>query len=407
MEANGHMSVIAFVRSKQTGDALQQACSGMDGTSVDVHVATLGDFARDGGRVNGHDVLLLDVDPLDPADHNHLNSILEKECPTMPVVVTSADVGRVDVRKMMGLGVVDVLPQPFRQTDLVIALDHVARQQQVIRLQKQSRSNSGPKGKVITFLKGGGGVGATTLAVQSGCILAEDAPEEKAGACLLDLDIQFGAAGLYLDLINSVGLHNLLESPERLDRSLLSGAMTRHDSGLEVLLNPGEVTPLDSVTPEFVDSCLAVAREMYDHVLIDISPTWTSWSYAALQQSDLIVLVTQLTVAGIRQTLRQLETLQAQDLMDVPLKLALNRYDKGWGLGQSAHLKDAESALHRGFDYFVPNNFRLVSEAINRGVPLSDIENRSKVEKRIREMVADFRTISMNGHSQLEIRSAK
>ena len=57
----------------------------------------------------------------------------------------------------------------------------------------------------------------------------------------------------------------------------------------------------------------------------------------------------------------------------------------------SANLDDAEKALGRKFDYCVPNNYRLVSEATNQGVMLSKIEKRSNVEKSIRDMIGDVR----------------
>ncbi len=392
-----HLNLIAIMRSEESSAALQEVCTGMNGTRVDVRVASLQDIGRDKGLVNGRDVLLLDVDPRDPEDAARLSAIVQREFPANPVVVTAADVTIEDIRTMMGLGVVDVLPQPIRQTDLIIALDHAARR----RVGSGSASDS--QGKIISFLKGGGGVGATTLAVQGGCVLANNVKANDGKICLLDFDIQFGTAGLYLDLNSSVGLPDLLESPERLDRSLLRGVMARHDCGLEVLVAPGEVMPLETVTPEFVTTCLEVAREEYDYVLIDLPPTWTSWTFSALFCSDLIVLVTQLTVSGVRRMLHQLGTLRAQGLEDIAVKIALNRHDDGWGKGKSAHISDAEKALGRKFDYYVANDFSLVSEAINQGVPLSKIKKRSKVGKGIEHMFADVQVALNTADDRAEI----
>ena len=156
--------------------------------------------------------------------------------------------------------------------------------------------------------------------------------------------------------------------------------------------SPGkETVSLDAVTPEFVAACLRIAREQYDYVLVDIAPSWTNWSYAALSRSDMIVLVTQLTVAGIRQSLRQIQTIEANGLTQIPLKIVLNRHDTGWRLGTSAHVKDAEITLGRKFDFVLPNDFKLVSEAINQGVPLSAISKRSSLEKAMRRMYGDLR----------------
>jgi pilus assembly protein CpaE len=206
---------------------------------------------------------------------------------------------------------------------------------------------------------------------------------------LLDFDLQFGACGIYLDLAGQASLADLLASPERLDRSLLQGAMARHKSGLEVLLSPASIMPLDSVAPEFAGACIEIARQCYDLVLVDLPCAWTAWSFEILRRSDLLLLVTQLSVASVRHSGRQLETLRAQGLDAVPLKTVLNRHEGGWGLGRSAHVKDAEKALGRPFDYQIADNYRLVSEALNRGVGLAAIERRSRVERDVEAMFTD------------------
>ena len=83
--------------------------------------------------------------------------------------------------------------------------------------------------------------------------------------------------------------------------------------------------------------------------------------------------------------------------------MALNRHDQGWGKGKSAHISDAEKALGRKFDYYVANDFSLVSEAINQGVPLSKIKKRSKVGKSIDHMFADVQEALTTADGQAEI----
>jgi len=396
MSMNEPLNVVAFVRSEQAGAELRQACAGMSGTTIDIKVQKLQDVTR--RLVNGHDVVLLDFNPRDAAESDRLKHIIKDELRETPVLVGAAAATLDDVRQIMSLGVVDVLSMPVRQTDLAVALDHAARRR------RQPRSPAKAHGKIITFLKGGGGAGASTVAVQGGCILASDT-KQRARTCLLDLDVQFGTAGLYLDLQSTVGLLDVLETPERIDHALLSGAMTRHDSGLDVLLIPRQMVSLDAVTPDFIAACLRIAREHYDYVLVDIAPAWTNWTYATLSRSDLIVLVTQLTVGGIRQSLRQIETIEANGLTQIPFKLVLNRHDTGWRFGTSAHVKDAETTLGRKFDFVLPNDFKLVSESINRGVPISAISRRSSLEKAMRRMYGDLRAELHAGSPALEARA--
>ena len=64
MMAQGHgLNVVAIVRSGDVGSALNESCTDMNGTKVDVHVGRLNDVHPDVEIFNGVDVLLLDVDP--------------------------------------------------------------------------------------------------------------------------------------------------------------------------------------------------------------------------------------------------------------------------------------------------------------------------------------------------------
>jgi pilus assembly protein CpaE len=378
--ALGHgLNVVAIVRSGEVGSALNESCANMNGTRVDVHVGKLCDVHPQVAIFQNVDVLLLDVDPSSSEDVAALRSIVSERFPETPVVATTANASLQDVRQLMRLGVVDVVPQPVMANDLGTAIEYAARSRS-----KGDGGDSG-RGKIISVLKAGGGVGATTLAVQAGYLIAQRFKGEGHKACLLDLDLQFGNASLYMDIDNRVGLIDLVESPERMDASLLTSVMGHHESGLDVLAAPRDVMPLDIVTSGAVDSCLKVAAGIYPYVMVDLPAVWCDWSMRALQNSDAILLVSQLTVPHVRQARRQLDHLAAHGLGDIPVKVVVNRFEKGWGKGVSA--KEAAKAMGRGIDYFVMSDFKLVSEAINQGVPLSKIARRSKVEKSIGDMV--------------------
>src|SRR5690606_25598266 len=110
-------------------------------------------------------------------------------------------------------------------------------------------------------------------------------------------------------------------------------------------------------------------------------PAWSQWSFETLRRSDEVLLVTQMTVPGIRQACRQLEALAAEGLDDVPVRVVLNRYEKRWGA--SFTLKEAEKALGRKVDFTVANDFRTVSEALDQGLPLAGVRRRCKALKSI------------------------
>lgn len=374
------LNVVAIMRSEASGVQLDEESSNMNGTKVDAHVGQLKDVKAGVEIFQDIDVLLLDVDAKNKSDLDRLQEIVTREFPNTPVVATAADATVQDVRQIMRLGPVDFLPQPIARADLVAALNLAAEK-------RKPKAAGSDKGKVVAFVKGGGGVGATTIAVQAGCCLLSRG--KKGGSRrvgLFDLDLQGGTAALYLDLDNRLSVSDLMDSPERLDNELLAGVAQSHDSGLKVLAAPREVMPLESLSPKFVTTLLAAARKEYDVTLLDLPPVWNEGMYTALQQSDVIYLVTQLTVAGIRQARHQLNTIQMQGLA-ADVRVVLNRYEKGWG--KTVQLKEAEKALGHPIEHCIPNDYKLVSEALNQGVALSHIKGRSKVEKAIQAMVEE------------------
>jgi pilus assembly protein CpaE len=374
------MNVVAILRSDAAGQAMNAACSDINGTEVNTHVGRLLDVQGDVDLLQGADVLILDVDPRSEEEMTHLRQVLQSEFPGTPIVVTALDASLQDVRQFMHLGVIDFVPQPITQADLKTALEHVGR------TRKSTDAPDDRHGHIISFLKAGGGVGASTLAVQSACLLASR-KKSNGGVCLVDLDLQFGTDALYLDLDNRVGVADVLEAPDRLDRELLNSVMGHHASGLELLAAPRDMVPLESLHATDLERCLKLIRGEYDTVFLDLPPVWTPWSYAAVRNSDLVILVIQLTVAGVRQARRQIETLQTHGLGEVPVKVALNRFEKGWG--KSVDVKDAEKALGQKFDYFIVNDYATVTDALNQGVALSAIKKKSKVEQSLQKMIDD------------------
>jgi len=378
------LNVVAIMRSEAAGVQLDEESGNMNGTKIDAHVGQLKDVKPGVEIFQGIDVLLLDVDAKSDSDLDRLQEIVSRDFPDTPVVATAADATVQDVRRIMRVGPVDFLPQPIARADLVAALNLAAEKR------KPKAGPGGHGGKVISFVKGGGGVGATTIAVQAGCCLLT---RSKKGAArrvgVFDLDLQGGTAALYLDLDNRLNISDLMDSPERLDGELLAGVAQKHASGLQVLAAPREVMPLESLSPEFVTTLLAAARKEYDVTILDLPPVWSEGMYTALQQSDVIFLVTQLTVAGIRQARHQLNTIHMQGLA-ADVRVILNRYEKGWG--KAVQLKEAEKALGCPVHHCVPNDYKLVSEALNQGVALAEVKGRSKVEKAIQAMVDETMT---------------
>lgn len=379
------MNVVAIMRTGESAALLRETLKDVHASHVEIFVDRISDIARNEHAMNGHDVLLVDIDASDENETSMLSEFIQKHHRSRPVIVTTANAGENEIRRVMEIGAVHLLPQPIREMDFIIAMDHASRHRSA------EKNSEARKGKIISFLKAGGGVGATTIAVQGGVLLARARKKEPVPkVCILDLDIQFGSVGFYLDKKTPVGLADLLESADRIDHSLLSSVVFHHESGVDVISAPTEIFPLESVTEAVVKTLLDITAESYDYVLVDLPQAWTSWSHATLSGSDEIILVAQPSVPALQHISDQLKTM-ASNQIESPVRLVLNRHKGGWATSGAAFVKEAQKSIGRKFDHFIANDYEIVRDAIDRGVTLSKIRRRSKVEKDIRKLFAEIK----------------
>jgi pilus assembly protein CpaE len=91
-----------------------------------------------------------------------------------------------------------------------------------------------------------------------------------------------------------------------------------------------------------------------------------------------VILVTELTVAGLNRARRQLDLLKSQHL-DVEVRIVVNRFDKT--MARTVSLADAKRVLNHDIAYTVSNDFPLMRAAIDRGIPIHEIKRKSPLAR--------------------------
>jgi pilus assembly protein CpaE len=280
------------------------------------------------------------------------------------------------VRSLVRAGAHDVVPLPLDVADLETSLLPIRDQ-----LARNAASGQSANGRLVSVIKSVGGIGATSLLTQ----LAVRATEKEAAygreVCLLDLDLQFGNAAFQLGLRPSLTFFELIEAGARLDGELLRATTTLHPSGLKVIGAPKSLMPLDAVSSEQLIEITEIAKREFGTVFVDLPASWTNWSLSLLAQSDLVLLITELSVSGLYRARRQLDLLREQDLASVDLRIVVNRFEKG--LLKTVKQSDVQSALGRAVSYTIANEPGVMQPAIERGVPISEIKRKSAVGRDI------------------------
>lgn len=280
------------------------------------------------------------------------------------------------VRTMMRAGVADVLPLPLGLTELRHLLDLLAAR-------VGARKAQAPSGRVVTFIKSKGGIGGTTVATQVSAAAARGDADRTA---LLDFDVQLGCAALYLGLIPQLTLSDAMSATERLDGAALRTAMTRHPSGLHVLAAPPETMPLESLSVDQALAIVNVAAREFDTVFVDSPLDWTDWSMSVMARSDELVMLTDLSLAGLHNGRRRLDLLRQQGLGDIPLRLVVTRVEKR--RFRTLSFGDAESALGRSVDFAIAQDDLSVTDALTQGRLLSDLYPGARVTREYQDLAA-------------------
>jgi pilus assembly protein CpaE len=268
------------------------------------------------GRALACDALLVEVD-LRSAVSTDTFVRLAGATPQRKVIAAARYAEPEDVRRLFRAGAADVVTAPFTPSALASALEEVLG----------DRDGSRPSGRIITILRGGGGVGATTIALNLAALTAR--PDRKAShaaktVAFLDLDLQFGDADLALNLEPRSSIVDVLRAETRFDGRLLQGAMTEHASGLRLLAAAPKPIPLDALTASFATRIVVQSAQLHDYTFVDLPCAWTDWTLPVLRESSLLLLVGVPTVQGAVGVRRILDAL-AEAGVDTPTHVVLNK----------------------------------------------------------------------------------
>jgi pilus assembly protein CpaE len=290
------------------------------------------------------------------------------------IVIALYDADVMTTRRLLREGATDVLPAPVSEPSLAACLDR-------LMATTERPVAKGRTGEVVVALKAGGGVGATSLSVQLAALMSGGGDD----VCLVDLDLQFGAVALYLDLPDAITIADCLASGS-LEETPYQTALATHRSGARVLASPREMVPLETLGPPQAAALIRGLRRNFGLTIVDLPQVWTAWTNEVLHHADRILLVTHLSAPHVQMVKRQLRMLTTQGLDGKPLTIVCNAPSADQA--SIVSIKAAERALGRPFDVVVPEDRRTMMAATNQGVEISAVRRGTKLERAIAELAA-------------------
>src|SRR4051812_4183924 len=347
---------LAIVDPKDTTrDALKSTLLGMDMVWLEAECSRY-EFFADVVAQTHPDIGIVAIDH-NPEKALQLVTQLHEASPQCSILVTSSSTDGNLILRAMRAGVKEFLLQPVRIEDLVSALERISDQ-------RFGRGDKGARTSTVIAVAGAtGGVGTTSVAVNLGCALAAD---EKNSVALIDIDLCLGDADVFLDTIPDYTLVDVAQNVTRLDFTLLKRSLTKHASGLYLLPRPVQLEDMALIKPDDLRRVIGLLKATFTHLIIDLSKGFSAIDMVALEMANHILVVTQLDLPCLRNVVRLMMSFGQMETIKDKVKIIVNRV----GLDNHIGLKKAQETIGREIYWQLPNDYRVMVEVRNNGVPL-------------------------------------
>lgn len=365
------MKALLISDNTELKTAITHVCSAQH--PVITTLTALPTMLRGGGLVTAMtpDIVFLDASASQQETLSTLDRLVA-QYPQAALILLTPDQSPALLMAAIRAGVREVVGVPLDPQELVAALGRVVQRRE---------STQQRHGKILSFISCKGGSGTTFLAANVAYALATLTHKKT---LLIDLNVQFGDAALVLcDTKPITTLVDVCAQINRLDADLLESSLIQVAPGCGILAGSNDPDPAGEIRPEQIEVILQLARQHYDFVVLDLGRQIHGVTIKALDNTDFIYPVLQQSLPYLRDGRRLLDLFSALGYRREKIQLILNRHDS------AANISAAEMArlLAQEIPHRIPNNFDVVSESINQGIPALKMARSSAISKSLVDFV--------------------
>ncbi|HUH17044.1 MAG TPA: response regulator [Methylomirabilota bacterium] len=335
----------------------------------EVHVASDGEAAVEMAAAITPDLILMDVAMPKLDGYAATQRIRQaEEGRRVPIIMLTAEADVEQRVRGLRAGADDDIVKPFHPMELIARIKSLLARSGGVPTPRPADPKLSALGALCCFYPAKGGVGTTTIAINTAIALAGPLKRRTA---LVDANLQFGDMRVFLDLsLDSSSIVNAITEPD-LDADLLKKLMVSHHSGVDLLLAPPNPESADLVAerqrtaPASLSNLLGLMRKAYDFTIVDMPKAIDDFNLQLFDESDLIFVVMTADLSCLKNVRLVLETMDSLGYERSKIQLVLNRSNAYTGI----NIDNAESALGRKIDYQIINEYRAAISALNSGEP--------------------------------------
>lgn len=305
--------------------------------------------------------------------------MLGAAAPDASIIVysTLADAG--SVRRAMVAGARDYLIKPLKPEDVSRAIYGLLEQEERKRLHiSGQRAEPVARGTTLTIFGAKGGIGKTTIATNLSTALAR---ATNANVVLVDMDTRFGDVAIMMDIAVESSIADVSRHIEELDRESIKDYLVRHHTGVAILPAPLHPTEWRTVTPQHIERIIDLLSQGHDYIIIDTPGTFNELIATTLELANIILLVTSMDIASIKDTALALEMLRAAQVSEDKVKLTINHSTSSNSLRE----EDVERVLEYRVTWRIPHDYNVASSN-QLGIPIVIAKPYARVSRAITDI---------------------
>jgi pilus assembly protein CpaE len=286
------------------------------------------------------------------------------------------------ILQLIKRGIADVLVMPIDTNEL----------QDIIKKFKFTTSSSSSnnhqntsafRGKVVTVTSYKGGTGVSTIATNLAFCMAElDAVKKK--TLIVDMANQSNHCSVLLNAQPVLTINQICKEVARVESAYIFSSVTWVGPNLAIIgtdLDIGGVQPLDF---DALKRAIDLFTESFEFVIIDLpTHTFDGRFLASIDNADQVLVVSSVDITSIRDTRLYLNMLRSLGCDNSKLRLLINRYDCESGMFKT---KDLEQALQNAISFYVPNDFKTITEAAHNGQAVLEYKPNTMLAEALAEL---------------------
>lgn len=319
----------------------------------------------------GKSILLAD---LSTYKQQKLELILKvtKECKSCKVLALSDNPSVDLIIEIMRAGAKEFVPIPIIKSEFFESVNKL--------LSEFNETKKTNNCKIISVFSNKGGIGKTSLATNLALELSKITKENIA---LIDLNFQMGDITTFLDLKPSFNISYMLENLDKINETFLLSTLERYKkTSLYVLADPPYFKQADNIQPRQITKLFNTLKETFSYIIVDAEASFEGKNIAALDNSDLVLLVSVANLPALRNTQRCLELFEKLGYDKEKVKIIINRYMENDEIKEA----DVEKVLSKKIYWKIPNNYFAIMTAINKGIPVSEINDSTNIARSYKDL---------------------